>query len=339
MSGIIIVILILTGLGWGMSKSKRGSSSSQSVSSSSQKRLPGGQNAQEMAETVLAFKGKIQRLDADLAVFDSLPDAQYRSQADGFKSRLMALLLDLEDLEDTLDADIYQSLFDKINNKYDEIVHHEDLLTGRLTVTPHQADLQALQDQIEQVNADIIRGNHLLSQGRADDCLVLFKTVSRKLENILRRAEELEDLIDEQLYDELVAQVHASQADVALTLERLDDEVDEADLDRFAPEIFDTVHNIQLSHASIVKKITKSDSSDKEELLALHETQMRQFHDILAGYLKIKRSPTDYYDADERLEQAKTALESFDQQLLTNIRQLNENDLYEFKISLRMMGE
>lgn len=336
MSGIIIVILILIGLGWGMSRSKQGNSSNKPISSGGQSRLA---EHDYLVTAVLEFKGKIQRLDSDLAIFDSLPDAQYRSQAEHFKNRLMGLLLDLEDLEDALDVDIYQSLFNKINSKYDEIVHHEDLLAGRLSVTPHQADLQALQDQIEQVNADIIRGNHLLSQGMADDCLVLFKTVSRKLENILQHAEKLEDLIDEQLYDELVAQVHASQADVALTLERLDDEVDEADLDRFAPEIFDTVHSIQLSHASIVKKITKSDSREKEELLALHETQMRQFQDILLGYLKIKRSPKDYYDADERLAQAKTALESFEKQLLINIRQLNENDLYEFKISLRIMGE
>lgn len=296
-------------------------------------------SGEQLATELVDFKEKIQRLDADLAVFDRLPDAQYRSQAEVFKNRLMALLLDLQDLEGLVDAAVYQTLFDKINKKYDEIVRHEELLVERLDRSPHQVVLEDFQGQLDQVNADIIRGNHLLSQGQADDCLVLFKLVARKLDQLLLRAEELEDYIDEQVYDELLAQLHASQADVAVVLERLDDEVDEAELDRFAPEIFDTVHNIQLSHASIIRKITKSESREKEELLALHETQMHKFHDILDGYLKIKRSPSDYYDADERLEQAKKALESFDQQLLTNIRQLNENDLYEFKISLRMLEE
>lgn len=342
MSGIIGIIICVMVLSWA-------SKVVNDLRNGSQERVIIEQD-NDLAQEVLDFKAEIQQLDADLAVFEALPDDDYREQASEFTIRLIGLSFRLNYLEDVLEPQTYQQLSYKIDSKYDEIRAREKFLReqaeqeffdnlGRIFTTPHQAELEELQGKINQVNEDIVRGNHLLSQGKADECLVLFKMVSRKLDQILEQAERMEDIIDEELYDELLAQVHASQEDVAETLERLDDEVDEAELERFAPEIFDTVHSIQLSNASIIKKITKSDSSEKEELLALHDTHMRQFSDILSGYLKIKRSPTDYYDAEEKLAKAKQALESLDQGLLENIRQLNENDLAEFKISLRMVGK
>ena len=64
---------------------------------------------------------------------------------------------------------------------------------------------------------------------------------------------------------------------------------------------------------------------------------MKRFRDILEGYLKIKQSPKDYYNADARLEQAQKALEQFDLDLDETLRRLNESQLQDFEISLRMM--
>ena len=36
---------------------------------------------------------------------------------------------------------------------------------------------------------------------------------------------------------------------------------------------------------------------------------MDRFRDILDGYLKIKKAPKNYYNADERLAKAKAAME------------------------------
>ena len=78
---------------------------------------------------------------------------------------------------------------------------------------------------------------------------------------------------------------------------------------------------------------------NKEELTALHEADMERFRDILEGYLKIKKSPKDYYNAEERLSQAKTAMEKIDLALDETLRKLNESDLKDFDISLRMMAD
>ena len=77
----------------------------------------------------------------------------------------------------------------------------------------------------------------------------------------------------------------------------------------------------------------------KEELTALHEADMDRFRDILDGYLKIKKAPKNYYNADERLAKAKTAMEKFDLALDETLRKLNESDLKDFDISLRMMAD
>ena len=86
-----------------------------------------------------------------------------------------------------------------------------------------------------------------------------------------------------------------------------------------------------------MEKIKKADN--KEELTALHETNMQRFDDILTGYLKIKESPKDYYNAEERLAEAKAALEQFDLELDETLRQLNESGLKDFDVSLRMMRD
>ena len=69
----------------------------------------------------------------------------------------------------------------------------------------------------------------------------------------------------------------------------------------------------------------------------MHDINMKRFRDILEGYLKIKQAPKDYYKADERLEQAQKALEQFDLDLDETLRRLNESQLQDFEISLRMM--
>lgn len=72
-------------------------------------------------------------------------------------------------------------------------------------------------------------------------------------------------------------------------------------------------------------------------MTAIHEANMQRFNDILQGYVKIKKSPKDYFNAEERLTQAKLAMESFDKDLDDTIKKFNEADMKDFEVSLRMM--
>lgn len=110
-------------------------------------------------------------------------------------------------------------------------------------------------------------------------------------------------------------------------------------LEELAPELVATVRNIQIDHEAILQKISQSESNNKEELTAIHQSQMEHYEDILEGYLKIKASPKDFYNAEERLAKAKAAIEQFDLDLDETLRQLNEADLRDFDISLRILDK
>lgn len=110
-------------------------------------------------------------------------------------------------------------------------------------------------------------------------------------------------------------------------------------LEELAPELVATVRNIQIDHEAILQKISQSESNNKEELTAIHQSQMEHYEDILEGYLKIKASPKDFYNAEERLAKAKAAIERFDLDLDEALRQLNEADLRDFDISLRILDK
>ena len=110
-------------------------------------------------------------------------------------------------------------------------------------------------------------------------------------------------------------------------------------LEELAPELVATVRNIQIDHEAILQKISQSESNNKEELTAIHQSQMEHYEDILEGYLKIKASPKDFYNAEERLAKAKAAIEQFDLDLDEALRHLNEADLRDFDISLRILDK
>ena len=110
-------------------------------------------------------------------------------------------------------------------------------------------------------------------------------------------------------------------------------------LEELAPELVATVRNIQIDHEAILQKISQSESNNKEELTAIHQSQMEHYEDILEGYLKIKASPKDFYNAEERLAKAKAAIQQFDLDLDETLRQLNEADLRDFDISLRILDK
>ena len=110
-------------------------------------------------------------------------------------------------------------------------------------------------------------------------------------------------------------------------------------LEELAPELVATVRNIQIDHEAILQKISQSESNNTEELTAIHQSQMEHYEDILEGYLKIKASPKDFYNAEERLAKAKAAIEQFDLDLDEALRQLNEADLRDFDISLRILDK
>ena len=110
-------------------------------------------------------------------------------------------------------------------------------------------------------------------------------------------------------------------------------------LKKAVPELWPTLENIQQDDAEIRQKIQEKNLPNKQELLAVHEANMARYQDILDGYLKIKAEPKAYYQAEERLLKSQRALAKFDDDLDETLRQINEDDMMNFEISLRMMNQ
>lgn len=104
-----------------------------------------------------------------------------------------------------------------------------------------------------------------------------------------------------------------------------------------APEVVELYTALQRYNQQITEKLETSSLSNKTELLAIHEGNMRNLNDVFDGYIKIKEAPSDYFQAPERLEKARSSLEKGREILQETLRQINEDDLMNFEISLRLL--
>lgn len=108
-------------------------------------------------------------------------------------------------------------------------------------------------------------------------------------------------------------------------------------IQQLAPEILEVYTKIERNRNLIAEKLEAANLSNKAELLAIHEGNMRNYEDVLSGYLKIRQEPTQYYKADERLNQARLTLLRVNEILTETLKQINENDMMNFEISLRLL--
>lgn len=203
--------------------------------------------------------------------------------------------------------------------------------------------LQDLKDEIQVADRQVKLLDNYLDEKDYTQYSIVARQLLPKIQNIQSEATSLKDKMDLKIYKRVVKKAVEVEEDIKLQLEKLNispntapASSEEKDILKRAPELTEVYTNIQRDHASILEKIEQADN--KAELLALHESNMKRFDDILTGYLKIKENPNNYYNAEERLAQAEAALEKFDLDLDETLRQLNESDLKDFDVSLRMMN-
>lgn len=202
--------------------------------------------------------------------------------------------------------------------------------------------LQDLKDNIQEADHQLERLDDYFEEKKYQQYTNLARQLLPQIEEIRTEADNLKDKIDLQLYKKIREKTENLSTDINEQLNRLNiisinpsTSDKEIDIQKDAPEIAQAYQNIQRDHIEVLDKIQQA--ANHAELLALHEINMNRFKDILDGYLKIKASPKDFYNAEERLEQAKQAIHQFDLDLDETLRKLNEGHLNDFDISLRMM--
>lgn len=210
----------------------------------------------------------------------------------------------------------------------------------------HIGRIEDLKSEINQADQRIKTLENYQKAGDREQYQDLALQILPQLTYIKNASDDLRSQISVSVYQRIQTKIRTVTAEIEDQLASFKEETQKAQeqsdshsLEALAPELVTTVRNIQLDHEAILKKIAQSQSNNKEELTAIHQSQMEHFEDILEGYLKIKASPKDYYNAEERLTKAKSALEQFDLDLDETLRQLNEADLRDFDISLRILDK
>lgn len=204
--------------------------------------------------------------------------------------------------------------------------------------------IQQLKDTVQIAD----KQSKLLNQYLIDKDTHNFQLVANqllpKLDFIKEESYQLQGHIPSEVYKRINHKADQVRVDTVLQLEQV--EIDSHMSQQFVidkiiteqvPEIQEIYQNVLRDNKTILEKIEAADN--KAELTALQESSMDHFYDILNGYLKIKSSPKDYYKAEERLASALQALKQFDLDLDETLRKLNESELKDFDVSLRMMQD
>lgn len=213
---------------------------------------------------------------------------------------------------------------------------------------------QSLADQIEllkarigQADKDIKRLDDKLAEEGVASYRKLSKQVLIELETIHQEATRLKKYLEDGVYQRIDKKVRKVRADIRVQLERLEspekdvreEKTSKLSTEQLAPELKQTLENIAIDHQAILDKIQQSSNGNKEELLAVHQLEMERFEKILEGYLKIKAEPKNIKNAEERLAQAKAAIEQFDLDLDYVLQTLNEAEMRDLDINIRMMSQ
>lgn len=208
----------------------------------------------------------------------------------------------------------------------------------------HLKRLENLKESIKQVDGQLKLLDKYLSEKAFTQYGVLARQVLPKVEAIRDETELLKENMEPAIYNRISSKADTVIEDITTQLTALNlpvnmEQVDEQEerLQTLAPELLKTYRNIKIDHETILEKIKTADN--QAELQAIHESNMKRFEDILTGYLKIKEAPKNFHNAEERLDLARQALEQFDLDLDQSLRELNESDLADFEISLRMIAK
>ena len=203
--------------------------------------------------------------------------------------------------------------------------------------------IELLKARIRQTDKDIQQLEETLSEKGSAAYKSRSKQVLLELSEIHQKAEQLKSYIGDSVYSRIDKKVRSVRATISVQLERLerDSQIDIENMEpeEVAPELAQTLANIACDHQEIINKIEASNFGDKEELATIHNLKMEKFQTVLEGYLKIKANPKNYNRSEERLEQARVAIEQFDLELDQVLRELNETDMRDFDISLRILGK
>lgn len=109
------------------------------------------------------------------------------------------------------------------------------------------------------------------------------------------------------------------------------------EIKKTAPELTKVVSNINEYQETLRKKLENQESF--LETTAILEVNQRRILDLIDGYLKMRKTPLHYKQVQERLSQAQEQIKAYEKDLLEQLQILNEQQLSDFDISLKLLSK
>ncbi|GGE29886.1 hypothetical protein [Streptococcus himalayensis] len=203
-----------------------------------------------------------------------------------------------------------------------------------LQLTTQIDDLKTL---IASTDRKIKRLETYEKKGDETGYLRLAEDIESNLTTIEGQTERLKSEIEPAVAKRIFEKIDNVREEMATTMTKMGDVTQKAIHTDLPEEVRQIIRNIRVDHQTITEKIEQSESGNKEELMAVHHMQMERFEDILEGYQKMLAEPKNYYHAEERIAAAVDAMKQFDLDLDETLKQLNEADMRDFEISLRII--
>ncbi|MEW4353326.1 hypothetical protein AB1I63_00255 [Streptococcus pneumoniae] len=206
--------------------------------------------------------------------------------------------------------------------------------------TNQQVSLTMQVDELKKLIASTDRKIHRLDQYKKEDSeryIALAGEVEGQLAIIEDKTQRLQTEIEPAVVKRIFDKIDEVREEISLSRAELEETHKTPSFKDLPEDVQQIIRNIKIDHKAITEKIEQSESGNKEELMAVHHMQMERFEDILEGYQKMLEAPKNYYHAKERLEAAVSAMKQFDLDLDETLKQLNEADMRDFDISLRII--
>lgn len=102
-------------------------------------------------------------------------------------------------------------------------------------------------------------------------------------------------------------------------------------------EVYRKVIESQNTSSEILKKLEAYNPADNDEMIAQQKVNDAHFLTLVKAYKQVKLAPDKYEEAEQKLSEGLRAIEHYAERNQEALKQLNEEDMREFKIVLRMM--
>ncbi|HEN7488316.1 TPA: hypothetical protein U7K54_001159 [Streptococcus agalactiae] len=188
--------------------------------------------------------------------------------------------------------------------------------------------IEALKSDIKETDQDIRHLEILKKDNRSKEYIKLAHQILPQLDLIRNEANQLQKAIEPNIYKRITKKANTFSNEINEQLIKL----------HASPEL-EPISDQEDEMIRIAQELKVKETDNKAELAAIHQANMKRFTDVLAGYIRIKQSPKNFNNAKERLEQALQAIKKFNLDLDETLRQLNESDMKDFDVSLRMMQD